>query len=81
LTRWGKVEDVWEGVLAAEEAGLTPVKINAVVVRGYNEQDVIPLASLTRDHPQQVRFIEMMPSLALPSLAMQRSLPPKNAFA
>jgi GTP 3',8-cyclase len=61
LTRWGKVEDVWEGILAAEQAGLTPVKINAVVVRGYNEQDVISLAVLTRNHPWQVRFIEMMP--------------------
>jgi cyclic pyranopterin phosphate synthase len=61
LTRWGKVEDVWEGILAAERAGLTPVKVNAVIVRGYNEHDVIPLASLTREHPWQVRFIEMMP--------------------
>lgn len=61
LTRWGDVEDVWEGILAAEEAGLTPIKLNAVVVRGYNEEDVIDLARLTLDHPWQVRFIEMMP--------------------
>ncbi len=37
LTRWGKLEDVWEGILAAEKAGLTPIKLNAVVVKGYNE--------------------------------------------
>lgn len=61
LTRWGKLEDVWEGLHAAEEAGLTPIKINAVVVRGYNEKDVIKIAQLTRDNPWQVRFIEMMP--------------------
>ena len=61
LTRGGDIEDVWEGILAAEEAGLTPVKLNAVVVRGYNEEDVVDLARLTRDHPWQVRFIEMMP--------------------
>jgi cyclic pyranopterin phosphate synthase len=61
LTRWGKVEDVWQGILAAEQVGLTPIKINAVVVRGYNEHDVVPLASLTKEHPWQVRFIEMMP--------------------
>ena len=61
LTRWGKVEEVWAGIFAAEAAGLTPVKINAVVVSGYNEPDVIDLARLTVEHPWQVRFIEMMP--------------------
>jgi cyclic pyranopterin phosphate synthase len=61
LTRWGKLEDVWDGVLAAEQAGMKPVKLNAVVVRGYNEADVIDLARLTIDRPWQVRFIEMMP--------------------
>jgi cyclic pyranopterin phosphate synthase len=61
LTRWGKLEDVWNGIRAAEQAGLTPVKINAVVVKGYNEPDVVDLARLTLQHPWQVRFIEMMP--------------------
>jgi cyclic pyranopterin phosphate synthase len=61
LTRWGDIEDVWEGILAAEAAGLTPVKLNAVVVRGYNEEEVVDLALLTREHPWQMRFIEMMP--------------------
>lgn len=61
LTRWGKLEDVWRGVQAAEQAGLVPIKLNAVVVKGYNESDVIDLARLTLDHPWQVRFIEMMP--------------------
>lgn len=61
LTRWGTLEDVWRGIHAAEEAGLVPIKINAVIVRGYNEADVVDLARLTQDHPWQVRFIEMMP--------------------
>ena len=61
LTRWGKLADVWEGILAAEQAGLTPIKLNAVVVKGYNEDDVVDLARLTLDHPWQIRFIEMMP--------------------
>jgi len=61
LTRWGKLEDVWEGIQAAQSAGLTPIKLNGVVVRGYNERDVVDLARLTVDHPWQVRFIEMMP--------------------
>lgn len=61
LTRWGKVEEVWEGIEAAEAAGLE-VKLNAVVVRNYNDrEDVVHLAALTRERPWQVRFIEMMP--------------------
>lgn len=61
LTRWGDLEDVLDGIQAAEEAGLQPLKLNAVVVRGYNEEDVVDLAALTLKHPWQVRFIEMMP--------------------
>jgi cyclic pyranopterin phosphate synthase len=61
LTRWGAIEDVWAGIHAAEEAGLKPIKINAVVVRGYNESDMADLARLSMEHPWQIRFIEMMP--------------------
>jgi cyclic pyranopterin phosphate synthase len=61
LTRWGRVEDVWAGIEAAEAAGLLPMKLNAVIVRGYNEADVVDLAGLTLYHPWQMRFIEMMP--------------------
>lgn len=61
ITRRGAFEQVWEGILAAEAAGLTPIKINAVIARGYNDQDVVDLARLTHEHAWQVRFIEMMP--------------------
>jgi cyclic pyranopterin phosphate synthase len=61
ITRWGSLDSVWDGIESAERAGLTPVKLNAVVVRGFNDQDVTELARLTIDHPWQVRFIEMMP--------------------
>jgi cyclic pyranopterin phosphate synthase len=61
ITRFGKLESVWRGILAAELAGLTPIKLNAVIVRGYNEADLIDLARLTLDHPWDMRFIEMMP--------------------
>ncbi len=61
LTRWGEVEDVWRGIRAAEAAGLE-IKLNAVVVRNYNDQDdVVDLARLTLYQPWQVRYIEMMP--------------------
>jgi cyclic pyranopterin phosphate synthase len=61
LTRRGRLEDVWAGIQAAEDAGLTPIKLNAVVMRGHNESDVVELARLTLEKPWQVRFIEMMP--------------------
>mgnify|MGYP005839361951 CR=1 FL=1 len=61
LTRWGSLEEVWQGIEAAERVGLTPIKINVVVVRNYNEDDIVPLARLTLNRPWQVRFIEMMP--------------------
>lgn len=61
VTRWGEVEEVWAGIAAAERAGIE-VKLNAVVVRGYNDRkDVVDLARLTYDRPWQMRFIEMMP--------------------
>jgi cyclic pyranopterin phosphate synthase len=62
ITRLGSLENVWEGIEAAECAGLAPIKINTVVVRGHNDgPDLVGLARLTRDRPWQVRFIEMMP--------------------
>jgi cyclic pyranopterin phosphate synthase len=61
ITRWGSFDQVWEGIQASEAAGLTPVKLNAVVVRGFNDGDIASMAALTLDNPWQVRFIEMMP--------------------
>jgi cyclic pyranopterin phosphate synthase len=61
LTRRGSIKDVWAGIYAAERVGLRPIKINAVVMRNYNDADIVELARLTFDHPWQVRFIEMMP--------------------
>jgi cyclic pyranopterin phosphate synthase len=61
LTRRGSLNDVWSGIRAADHAGLTPIKLNVVVVWGYNQSDVSELASLTLEYPWQIRFIEMMP--------------------
>jgi GTP 3',8-cyclase len=47
--------------LAAERAGLDPIKINVVVIRGINDDEVVDFARLTLDHPWHVRFIELMP--------------------
>lgn len=72
LTRWGHLEDVWAGIRAAEEAGLAPIKLNAVIVRGYNEADVVDLARLTYQHAWQVRFIEMMPFAGATELQIEQ---------
>jgi cyclic pyranopterin phosphate synthase len=55
------LDRVLEGIYAAKRAGLEPVKINAVVVRGYNEEEVADFAFFAREHGVQMRFIEFMP--------------------
>ena len=74
LTRFGDFEDVWEGILAADAAGLKPVKLNAVVVQGYNEEDVVDLARLTFEHAWQIRFIEMMPFAGIDDLQIGQTV-------
>lgn len=69
ITRGGRVERVLAGIARAEAVGLLPIKINAVVVRGFNEEDVVPLARLTRERPWEVRFIEVMPFGAVADVA------------
>ena len=61
ITGGGRLERVLEGIQAAEESGLVPVKLNAVVVRGFNDDEVEALAGLTLERPWSVRFIEYMP--------------------
>lgn len=61
ITQFGDFNAVWEGILAAEAAGLKPIKLNAVVMKGVNDDEVVDLAALTLEHPWHVRFIEWMP--------------------
>ncbi len=71
ITRRGSLQDVWEGLEAAQSAGLQPIKLNVVIVRGYNEQDAPEIAALTRKRAWQVRFIEMMPFAGATELQTQ----------
>ena len=61
VMRFGSFEEIWAGIEAAEKAGFRPIKINAVVVRDYNHEDVVDLARLTLERDWHVRFIELMP--------------------
>jgi GTP 3',8-cyclase len=59
--RWGSFDQIWGGIEACETAGLTPIKLNAVVTAGFNEAEVADLARLTLKRDWHVRFIELMP--------------------
>jgi cyclic pyranopterin phosphate synthase len=61
ITRHGSFDRVWRGILAAEKAHLTPLKLNTVIVGGLNADELVPLARLTLEHAWHIRFIEMMP--------------------
>jgi GTP 3',8-cyclase len=61
LSRRDGVEQVLEGIAAAKRAGFGQVKVNAVIIRGTNEADVVPLARYAREHGLEMRYIEYMP--------------------
>lgn len=61
IARRDRLADVLAGLAAAEAAGLTPVKVNAVLTRGVNDVEVVPLLRWALDHGYRMRFIEQMP--------------------
>lgn len=61
ITRGGDVRKVLEGIQAADEAGLHPIKLNVVLMKGANEDEIKDFISLTLERPIHVRFIEYMP--------------------
>jgi cyclic pyranopterin phosphate synthase len=61
IMRFATVDEIWAGIEAAEREDLVPLKLNVVVTRGYNDEDVVDMARLTLDHEWHVRFIELMP--------------------
>ena len=61
ITRGGNLRAVWNGIRAALAAGLRPVKLNMVVLRGINDDEVAHMARLTLSYPFDIRFIELMP--------------------
>jgi GTP 3',8-cyclase len=62
ITRGGVLAQALDGIAAAERAGFAPVKINMVVMRGVNDDEVLDFAALTLDKAHSVRFIEYMPT-------------------
>ncbi|MBM3500063.1 MAG: GTP 3',8-cyclase MoaA [Armatimonadetes bacterium] len=61
ITLGGEIEPVFEGLAAARAQGFAPIKLNAVLIRGLNEDEAVEFARLTLEEPYDVRFIEFMP--------------------
>lgn len=61
ITRLGHLTDVLAGIKAGQDAGLGPIKINVVAIRGFNDDEVDDFVGLAQDHHLHVRFIELMP--------------------
>lgn len=61
LTRRDRLDDVLAGIVAARDAGLSPVKINTVLMRAINDDEVLSLVEWALDHGLALRFIEQMP--------------------
>ena len=60
--RPGSYPKIMEGLEAAERVGFSPIKINVVLIRGQNDDEIEDFAEITRERPWHVRFIEMMPT-------------------
>ena len=60
LTKRGNLEDVLAGLFAAKKIGMAPIKINAVIIRGTNDDEILDLVGFARDNGFEMRFIEYM---------------------
>jgi len=81
ITRGGNIDDVFKGMAAAKSVGLSPIKINTVVMAGVNDDELLDFAHKTIDDDWHVRFIECMPfskteneSVFVPVSAMRQQL-------
>ncbi|MEW6333556.1 MAG: GTP 3',8-cyclase MoaA [Thermodesulfobacteriota bacterium] len=60
ITRGGDIRSVLRGIRKVRETGFSPIKINIVAIKGFNEDEILDFARLTIEHPYQIRFIELM---------------------
>lgn len=61
ITRYGVLEEVWEGIEAAASAGFSPIRINTLMLDGFNDDEIDDWLELARDREIDVRFMELMP--------------------
>lgn len=75
ITRIGRIEDFFAGLEAALTSGFSKIKLNAVLIGGFNDDEVPQLAALTQRYPVDVRFIELMPMLDHPDFDERAFIP------
>lgn len=75
ITRFGSLKDVLEGIDEARRVGLLPLKINVVLIGGFNDDEIEDFVKLTLDEDIQVRFIELMPIGQASSWARENFVP------
>ena len=80
ITRWGSLDDAMAGFHAALNAGFEKVKINAVLIGGFNDDEIPALAELTKRYPVDVRFIELMPMQNHDEFGQSAFLPVKTVL-
>ncbi len=78
MTRRDALDDVFEGLRAADGAGFSPIKLNCVVIRGTNEDEVVDFARLARETGYEIRFIEFMPLDADESWSNEQVAPSRD---
>jgi len=61
ITNRDRFHRVWDSIMAAHSLGISPIKINAVALRGFNDDEIEAIAGLTLKYPFHIRFIEYMP--------------------
>jgi cyclic pyranopterin phosphate synthase len=80
IRRRGKLPVVLDAMRAAESAGLTPLKVNVVLLRGQNDDEILDFASFARDTGRVVRFIEFMPLDAQGKWGRDQLVPGREVF-
>ena len=70
--RPGCFGSIMEGLAAAEDVGFAPIKVNVVLIRGQNDDEIEDFAAVTRERPWHVRFIELMPTASNLELSASR---------
>ena len=75
ITRRGDLEDAFAGIRAAEDAGFQNLKLDTVLMGGVNDDEIEDFLNLTKEHPWEVRFIELMPMGPCAAWPKERFLP------
>lgn len=80
ITRIGEFKDAWVGIEKAINTGFKKIKINSVLIGGFNDDEVVDISSLTMKYPVDVRFIELMPMYDSGDFNEKSFMPCKAAF-